>query len=317
MKKPVFIPEYIEKTVTRIRSQVGSQQVICALSGGVDSSVAAALVQKAVGDQLTCYFVDHGLMRQGEPAEVMAIYAEQGLKVFQIDAKDRFLRRLKGITDPEEKRKLIGEQFIREFEGASKALAAKFLVQGTIYSDVVESGGDAGAKVKSHHNVGGLPKEMGLELCEPLRELYKNEVREVGTALGLPEKMVWRQPFPGPGLGIRILGEVTEERLRILRQADAILREEIAAAKLEREVWQYFAVLPGVKSVGVEDGARTYRELVAIRAVASSDAMVADWVRLPWPVLEKISHRVLREVDQVNRVVYDLTAKPPGTIEWE
>lgn len=315
--RTISVSEYIEKTVAGIRAQVGSHQVTCALSGGVDSSVAAALVQKAVGDQLTCFFVDHGLMRQNEPAEVMAIYAGQGLKVVQIDAKDRFLQGLKGITDPEEKRKLIGEQFIREFEQASKALNAKYLVQGTIYSDVIESGGDTGVKVKSHHNVGGLPKDMGLELCEPLRELYKNEVREVGTALGLPEKMVWRQPFPGPGLGIRIIGEVTEERLHILRQADAILREEIAAAKLEREVWQYFAVLPGVKSVGVKDGARTYRELVAIRAVASSDAMVADWVRLPWPVLEKISHRILQEVDQVNRVVYDLTAKPPGTIEWE
>lgn len=308
---------YIEKSIAAIKGRVGSEQIICGLSGGVDSAVAAALVHQALGDQLTCFFIDHGLLRQDEAQEVMAAFSGLGLKIVQIDAHERFLAGLRGITDPEAKRKFIGAQFIREFETASQKTGAKFLLQGTIRSDVIESGSQESATIKSHHNVGGLPEEMELQLCEPLRELFKDEVREVGLKLGLPAKMIRRQPFPGPGLAIRVLGEVTEERLQILRQADAILRKEITAAHLEGSVWQYFAVLPGVRSVGVWEGVRTYQELIALRAVTSIDAMTADWARLPWPVLERISKRILQEVDQVNRVVYDLTPKPPGTIEWE
>lgn len=310
--------DFIDDTVAAIRRQVGKERVVCGLSGGVDSSVAAALVHKAVGDQLTCFFVDHGLLRLNEPEEVMATLAHRGMKIIKIDARQRFLQRLQGITDPEKKRKVIGDQFIREFQQAAQELgSARFLVQGTVYPDVVESGNGHSATIKSHHNVGGLPLDMEFELCEPVRELFKDEVREVGRRLGLPDSIVWRQPFPGPGLAIRLLGEVTEERLDILQRADAIVREEIAAAGLTREVWQYFAVLPNVRSVGVMGDLRTYQELVAVRAVTSIDAMTANWARLPWQVLERISQRIVNEVDNVNRVVYDITGKPPGTIEWE
>ena len=310
--------DFISETVEAIRNQVGKEKIICGLSGGVDSSVAAALVHKAVGDQLTCFFVDHGLLRLNEPEEVMEAFADRGMKLIKIDAQQRFLDRLRGVSEPEAKRKIIGEQFIREFENAASQLGeSRFLVQGTTYPDVVESGDGQSATIKSHHNVGGLPEDMEFELCEPVRDLFKDEVREVGSRLGLPDSIVWRQPFPGPGLAIRVLGEVTPQRLEILSLADAIVREEIARAGLEREVWQYFAALPNVRSVGVMGDQRTYQELVAVRAVTSVDGMTADWARLPWPVLERIAHRIVNEVDNVNRIVYDITGKPPGTIEWE
>ena len=311
----------IEEQVERIRAQVGSARVLCALSGGVDSAVAALLVHKAVGDQLTCVFVDHGLLRKDEAGQVIETF--QGhfqVPLVHVDAEERFLGRLEGVSDPEEKRKRVGEEFIRVFEEESQRLGRiPYLVQGTLYSDVIESGGTDGvaAMIKSHHNVGGLPEEVDFELVEPLRLLFKDEVRRVGEELGLPERMVWRQPFPGPGLAIRIIGEVTRERLEILRQADSILQEEVRRAGLYRELWQSFAVLPAIRSVGVQGDERTYAYPIVIRAVTSEDAMTADWARLPYDLLETISSRVINEIPAVNRVALDISSKPPSTIEWE
>jgi GMP synthase (glutamine-hydrolysing) len=312
----------IEEQVERIRAQVGDAGVICGLSGGVDSATAAALVHRAVGDQLTCVLVDHGLMRLNEASQVVEAFREQlGVRLVHVDAEERFLDRLAGVDDPETKRKIIGEEFIRVFEEEAKKLSdARFLVQGTLYSDVIESGGDgrAAATIKSHHNVGGLPEDLDFELVEPLRMLFKDEVRAVATELGLPDRFVWRQPFPGPGLGIRIVGgEVNRERLDILREADAILQEEVRAAGLYRELWQSFCVLPVVRSVGVQGDGRTYAYPIVIRAVTSDDAMTADWARLPYDLLERVSNRIINEVPHVNRVALDVSSKPPATIEWE
>jgi len=311
----------IEDAVERIRAQVGSERVLCGLSGGVDSAVAALLVHRAVGDQLTCVFVDHGLLRAGEAAQVVeTFHGHFQVPLVHVEARERFLGRLGGVEEPEEKRRRIGEEFIRVFEEEARTLGrVAHLVQGTLYSDVIESGGTDGvaAKIKSHHNVGGLPADMQMELVEPLRLLFKDEVRRVGEELGLPEAMVWRQPFPGPGLAIRIIGEVTAERLEILREADAILQEEVRRAGLERELWQAFAVLPAIRSVGVQGDERTYAYPIAIRAVTSEDAMTADWARLPHDLLETISSRIVNELPGVNRVVLDITSKPPATIEWE
>jgi GMP synthase (glutamine-hydrolysing) len=310
----------IEEQVEKVRAQVGDGRVICGLSGGVDSSVAALLVHKAVGERLTCIYVDHGMMRLNETEQVVATFAQFGIPLIAVDAEERFLAKLAGVDEPERKRKIIGEEFIRVFEEeASKLDDVGYLVQGTLYSDVIESGGtDHAATIKSHHNVGGLPDDFDFELVEPLRMLFKDEVRAVGAELGLPERMVWRQPFPGPGLAIRIVGgEVNRERLDILRAADAILQEEIRAAEMYRQLWQSFCVLPVVRSVGVQGDGRTYAYPIVIRAVTSDDAMTADWARLPYDLLERISNRIINEIRGVNRCALDISSKPPATIEWE
>ena len=313
------MPSFLEQALADIKAQVGKGKVICGLSGGVDSSVAAVLVHRAVGDQLTCVYVDHGLMRAGETEQLVAAFQDQfGIPLVHVDARERFLEKLQGIEDPEQKRKIIGTEFIRVFEEeAAKVGDAAFLVQGTLYSDVYESGNAQGKKVKSHHNVGGLPADFALELVEPFAPLFKDEVRALGELLGLPHEILWRHPFPGPGLAIRIIGAVTQEKLDILRQADAIAMEEIRQAGWYRKIWQALVVLTDTRTVGVRDGERTYEYVAALRFVTSLDAMSADWVRVPYDLLDKISQRLLAEVRGVNRVVYDISSKPPATIEWE
>ncbi|MFN3215196.1 MAG: glutamine-hydrolyzing GMP synthase [Acidimicrobiales bacterium] len=309
----------IDEQVEAIRAQVGGGRAICGLSGGVDSAVAAALVHKAIGPQLTCVFVDTGLMRKDEGAQVVETFQRsQGIELIHVRAGDEFFDKLHGVTEPEAKRKVIGELFIRLFERAAGGITdANFLVQGTLYPDVIESGSEHAATIKSHHNVGGLPEDMDFELVEPLRALFKDEVRAVGSQLGLPDEIVHRQPFPGPGLGVRIIGEVTRDKVATLQEADFIVREELAEAGLEREIWQSFAVLPDIRAVGVQGDERTYGYPIIIRAVTSEDAMTADWARIPYDVLESMSSRIINEVAGVNRVAYDITSKPPGTIEWE
>lgn len=314
---------FAQAKIQEIKEKVGDKKVLCALSGGVDSSVAAVLVHEAIGDNLTCIFVDHGLLRKNEGDQVMEVYGRQfNMRIIRVNAQERFLGKLAGESDPERKRKIIGEEFIRVFEEESKKLFEElggidYLLQGTIYPDVVESGEGESAVIKSHHNVGGLPADMKMDLLEPLRLLFKDEVRKVGEELGIASELVWRQPFPGPGLAIRCLGEITDEKLEIIRESDHILREEIRFAGLERDIWQYFTVLPNIRSVGVMGDFRTYDYTVGIRAVTSVDGMTSDWARIPYDVLEKISNRIVNEVKGVNRIVYDVTSKPPSTIEWE
>lgn len=311
--------DFIDLQVDHIRKEVGDRKVLLGLSGGVDSSVVGTLLHKAIGDQLTCIFVDHGLLRKNEADEVMnGLAGKLGLNIIKVDAQERFLSKLAGVSDPEKKRKIIGNEFIQVFnDEAQKLDGIDFLAQGTLYTDVIESGTDTAQTIKSHHNVGGLPEDMHFELIEPLRSLFKDEARELGEKLGMPYELVWRQPFPGPGLGIRVIGEVTDEKLTIVRDSDLILREEIAKAGLDKDIWQYFTVLPGIKSVGVMGDGRTYDYTVGIRAVTSIDGMTADFARIPWDVLQKISVRIVNEVEHVNRIVYDCTSKPPSTIEWE
>ena len=310
---------FIEIEMEKIRQTVGDKKVLCGLSGGVDSSVVAVLLHKAIGDQLTCIFVDNGLLRKGEAESVMKTFSEGfHMNVIKVDAKDRFLSKLEGVSDPEKKRKIIGNEFIYVFDDeATKLEGIEFLAQGTLYTDIIESGTATAQTIKSHHNVGGLPEDMQFKLIEPLNTLFKDEARAVGTELGIPDEIVWRQPFPGPGLGIRVLGALSAEKLEIVRESDYILREEIKKAGLDRDIWQYFTVLPDIRSVGVMGDARTYDYTIGIRAVTSIDGMTSDWARIPWEVLEKISTRIVNEVSHINRVVYDITSKPPATIEWE
>lgn len=310
---------FIDLQIQEIRDRVQDKKVLLGLSGGVDSSVVGVLLQKAIGDQLTCIFVDHGLLRKDEGDKVMAsLGGDFGLNIIRVNAKDRFFKKLAGVVDPEQKRKIIGNEFVYVFDDeAAKLEGVDFLAQGTLYTDIIESGTETAQTIKSHHNVGGLPEDMTFELIEPLNTLFKDEVRALGTALGMPDSIVWRQPFPGPGLGIRVLGEITDEKVHIVRESDAILREEIALNGLDRDIWQYFTVLPNIRSVGVMGDGRTYDHTIAIRAITSIDGMTAEFARIDWEVLQKISNRIVNEVPHVNRVVYDITGKPPATVEWE